>query len=307
MAIPLFDNGEPMNWAILLGKEPMQFTVDDLEETILRANLIGGLTKNMVISQELKIANDRINREVEQIASIQRSLLPDPLPQIEGVEVAASYVTSEKAGGDYFDFFAYDTDEDGNPESTGRWGILIADASGHGPSAAVVMAMLHAILHAFPDRHLGPAAILEHANKQLSLKRIEGSFVTAFFGIYDPKDKTLTYARAGHNPPLVKNGNGVRELCDVGGIPLGVDHDWKLEERIEKLHSEDMLLFYTDGVTEAMNKEGKMFGLDGVELALEICAGSTQCSVDTIDACVEKHQAGTTIKDDQTLVAMRIL
>jgi sigma-B regulation protein RsbU (phosphoserine phosphatase) len=222
-AIPLFDNGEPLNWSIALAKQPHAFTVEGLEEAILRANLVGGMIKNSLMAQELRAAHDRINKEVAQIAGIQRALLPDPLPRIEGVVLAASYETSEMAGGDYYDFFALDHLEDGSPNPAGRWGILIADASGHGPSAAVVMAMLHAILHAYPGRDDDPVDAMSHANKHLCAKRIEGSFVTAFYGIYDARKRTLTYTRAGHHPPLVKRGHETTRLNAVGGLPLGID------------------------------------------------------------------------------------
>ncbi len=189
MAVPLFDNGEPLNWSILLSRAPQAFSLHELEEAILRGNLVGGMMKNSLMAQELRAAHARINREVEQIAGIQRALLPDPLPQIAGVVLAASYQTSEMAGGEYYDFFALDQRADGAPDPAGRWGILVADASGHGPAAAVVMAMLHAILHAYPGRDGDPIDALMHANRHLCAKRIEGSFVTAFYGIYDAQTR----------------------------------------------------------------------------------------------------------------------
>jgi len=306
IAVPIFDNGEPLNWAILLSREPEHFDIDDLEETILRANLIGGMTKNTVITQELRAAHARIQREVEQIASIQRSLLPDPLPTIDGMRIAASYRTSEKAGGDYYDFFPMRRSADGRPDPAGRWGVMIADASGHGPSAAVVMAMLHAILHAFPEVDHEPAPILQHANRHLCEKRIEGTFVTAFYGVYDPATRTLTYARAGHNPPVLKNGRELRRLDHVGGIPLGIDPATTFDVGSVELRPGQTVLFYTDGVTEAMNLEEDMFGLEGVERALETCTGDAECTINSINAALDAHQRDVALRDDQTLVAMQL-
>jgi sigma-B regulation protein RsbU (phosphoserine phosphatase) len=306
-AIPLFDNGEPLNWSIALAKRPNAFTVEGLEEAILRANLVGGMIKNSLMAQELRAAHDRINKEVEQIAGIQRALLPDPLPKIEGVKVAASYATSELAGGDYYDFFPIDHRGDGAPDPSGRWGILIADASGHGPSAAVVMAMLHAILHAYPGRDDDPVDALAHANRHLCEKRIEGSFVTAFYGIYDARKRTLTYARAGHHPPLVKRGPVTARLDAVGGLPLGIDPEATFQAARAEFKRGETLVFFTDGVTEAMDARGRMFGIAGIEKALADCTGAAECTIDSIGAALRAHQRGGKIKDDQTIVAMEIV
>lgn len=306
MAVPIFDDGEPLNWAIIVGDEPDLFTVKDLEDAILRANLVGGMTKNAVISEQLRHAHERIQREVEQIANIQRSLLPDPLPEIKGVTLAASYETSAQAGGDYYDFFPL-VDENTEPGPSNRWGILIADASGHGPSAAVVMAMLHGILHAFPDRDHGPAEILQHANRHLCEKRLEASFVTAFYGIYDPIHRTLRYARAGHNPPVVKDGSSIKRLNAVGGLPLGIERDFTLDEDCVQLAPGQTIIFYTDGVTEAFNEEGRMFGINGIERALTECSGEARCTVLSIEQALKEHEGDGPIRDDQTVVALEIL
>lgn len=306
MAIPLFDDGEPLNWSIVLHEDPERFTVRDLEETLLRANLIGGMTKNTVISRQLREANERIVNQIEQIGTIQRTLLPEAMPEIDGVEFAASYKTSEKAGGDYYDFLPLQRDEEGRPRRDGRWGVIIADASGHGASAAVVMAMLHAILHAFPGPHEGPGRILEFANRHLCAKRLQGSFVTAFMGVLDPNARTLLYARAGHNPPLVKGAQGVRRLEGVGGLPLGIEPDVAYEDREESLAPGETVVLYTDGITEAAGVDGGMFGVKGIRDALSHCTGEPECVVGSINEALTAFQAGRKRADDQTLVALRL-
>ena len=306
MIIPLFDAGEPLNWSILLDEDPEHYTQEDLEEVIVRANFLGGMTKSLLMRQQLAEAHEKIHTQVEQIATIQRSLLPDPLPEIDGVELAASYETSEQAGGDYYDFFEFDSNKNDLATSS-AWGILIADVSGHGPSAAVIMAMLHSILHAFPRRERGPAAVLEHANVQLCAKRLDSSFVTALFAVYDPATRKLTYARAGHNPPILKNGSKVRRLEKVGGYPLGIDPTLTLEENTITLEPGETIIFYTDGITEAMNHERTMFGTAGIERALADCTGKAQCTVDSIMTALRDFEASPEPLDDQTLVAMQVV
>ncbi|MCI0631149.1 MAG: SpoIIE family protein phosphatase, partial [Phycisphaerales bacterium] len=238
MAIPLFDGGEPLNWAITLDKDPEGFSVEELEETILRANLVGGTVKNTVITKQLREANDRIQREIDQIARIQRALLPDKLPEIPGMRIATSYETFDRAGGDLYDFAVLPSPPDGPTRFDGWLAMLIADASGHGPAASVLTAMLNTLVYAYPRHGSGPGAALEFANQHLHAKRIEGAFLTAFLAVYNPADRTLMYARAGHNPPLLKNpgaGGSVTRLEAVGGIPLGVADSAAYENATIKL------------------------------------------------------------------------
>lgn len=309
MALPLFDDGEPVNWAFMFRHDQEGFTEKDLEESLLRANLIGGMTKNTVISKQLREANQRINLQFEQIAAIQKALLPDGMPEIPGVAFAARYTTSEKAGGDYYDFIPLDKNADGTTRKPGRWAIVIADVSGHGASAAVVMAMLHTMLHAYPGPHDSPAKILEFANVHLCAKRLEASFVTAFCAVFDPATRELIYARAGHNPPLLKNpgaGGDVRRLDEVGGLPLGIDPQVNYDDSSLTLQGGQTLLLYTDGITEAMDHDEEMFGVEGIEAALTQCSGEPDCVLTSISTALEEHTSHARNVDDQTLVVMKL-
>jgi sigma-B regulation protein RsbU (phosphoserine phosphatase) len=307
MAIPLFENGEALNWSITLRKEPDGFTMADLEESILRTNLGGAAVRNVMITNQLREANHRIQHEINQIAAIQRALLPDQMPEIDGLKIAASYETFDRAGGDYYDFICMS--ESGQPEADAPWAIVVADASGHGPAAAVVMAMLHSILHAVPCRCMTAAEILSYANEHLCQKRIESSFVTAFIAIYDPKTRQVSYARAGHNPPMLKNpgpGGAVARLDAVGGIPLGVLDDVEYELATFTLQRQQTIVFYTDGITEGANPQGEMFGVQGIEAALTACTGEPECVVNSIGTVLREHESGSRPADDQTIVAIKL-
>ena len=127
-----------------------------------------------------------------------------------------------------------------------RWAFLIGDVSGHGPAAAVVMAMFHAIIHSYPIDPTGPGDVLRHVNRHLFAKSIENSFVTAFLGFYEPRTRELIYARAGHNPPLLKefpHRGQARQLDAVGEIPLGIMEDVKYSESSIVLHPGQTLIF----------------------------------------------------------------
>jgi sigma-B regulation protein RsbU (phosphoserine phosphatase) len=309
-AVPVLDAEAPINWLILLHHQPDYFHPQDLEELFLRVNLVGAVSKGLWMSQQLAAANLRIAREIEQIARIQRTLLPAQLPEIPGLSIAAHYETFDRAGGDLYDFARLEGDPT-TPDDD-RWAILIADASGHGPAAATVCAIVHSILHAYPQEPSGPAELLKHVNRHLCAKQIESSFVTAFLAFYQPSSRELVYARAGHNPPLLLSGpqgNGqrraiIRELDAARGLPLGIDADAAFTEDGLILEPGQMVLLYTDGVTEARNSAGEMLGPEGIERALAKCDDGAQAAVRCVTEAVLEHLGSEKASDDQTILVL---
>ena len=148
MAIPHFDQGVATNMVVRMRNEPAAFDRAGFPEWVWISNLFGRATQNLVLAEELRQAYSVVERELKVVADIQRSLLPKTMPTIPGLGLAAHYQTSQWAGGDYYDFF---------PLPDGRWGILIADVSGHGTPAAVMMAILHSLAHTFPGPPDPPA------------------------------------------------------------------------------------------------------------------------------------------------------
>jgi serine phosphatase RsbU (regulator of sigma subunit) len=259
--------------------------------------------------EQLKEATERIRAEVEHIAAIQRALLPLKLPIIAGLEIAASYETFDQAGGDLYDFISISApsgSSTGNP--SGPWGILVADASGHGPAAAVLTAMVNTLLRSYPGTPKGPAEVLSHLNRHLSAKSLESSFVTAFFGIFDPMTLQMVYALAGHDPPLRKaiQSGSIERFADVDGLPLGVMDDTDFAEQTVQLQPGDMLCLYTDGITEATSPLDKPFGLAGIQTCFSASQTSASDVIEQILAGLRAHEAGTRPHDDQTMVALRV-
>jgi len=299
-AIPLFDQGTVQNWAIQLRTAPDAFTMDDVEEAILRGNLVGTTVKSVRAAAELKRAQRIINGEMERIADIQRALLPKQTPDIPGVQIATSYEVHNRAGGDYYDFLSLDD---------GRWLIVISDASGHGPAAAVLMAILQTLLHAYPRDDRSPARIAEHVNHHLAHKGIEGSFTTAIFGVLNPADRSFTWIRAGHPPALIKDRGSeapVRRLDDVGELPLGILPDIRYTEATITLEPGQTLVLYTDGVIDALNHEDRLFGVEGIEHSLHLCTGDPTCVMQSVGTALREHEQDVRPSDDQTIVAIRV-
>ena len=300
MALPLFDQGKALNWGIPFHNDPMGFTAAQLEDQLMRGNLVGGMVRNLVNTRRIEELNRQLNEQMEQVANIQRSLIPQSLPDVQGLRMATSYVTSNQAGGDYYDFFDMGQD---------RLGVVVADVSGHGAGAATVMAMLHSILHDYQDRSKGPAAMLSHANSRLAEKGLEGSFVTAFMGVFDPDRRAMTISNAGHNLPAVRGRQGqVRELKGAGSLPLGVLDDAEyIHERVEMSPGETLVV-YTDGITEAFSPppEKEMFGVDRLKLALSESSSDPAGVIDSIHGRLFEHTQTRDRIDDQTIVAVRV-
>src|SRR5262245_20822496 len=211
---PAYDRGRPDNMVMVLRREEDAFAAEELETLLLNANLLGRAATNLQLTQKLQEAYRRLDEEMEQVGLMQRHLLPTEFPSIEGLELASVYVTCSRAGGDYYDVL---------PLPDGRWGILLADVAGHGPAAAVVMAVVHTPLHAHPGPPAAPRQVLAHINAHLLAVAPEGMFATAFYGAYDPSRRRLQYIVAGHPPPRLRRGSEpIRNLESIGGLPLGV-------------------------------------------------------------------------------------
>jgi sigma-B regulation protein RsbU (phosphoserine phosphatase) len=303
VAIPLYDGGLSLNMVVLLQKEPAGYDMEALPEHVWLANLFGRATTNLVLGNQVKEAYDAVDRELKAVADIQRSLLPAGLPDIPGLDVAPYYQTSRRAGGDYYDFFAL-------PD--GRWGLFMADVSGHGTPAAVLMAITHSIAHTFSDPKAPPGKLLAFVNERLARAYTvgTGNFVTAFYGIWDPNRREFAFASAGHPPPRLRTAAGkVMPLEGASGLPLGILDDEVFDNNVRQLSPGDTLLLYTDGITEARNPAGAMYETDRLDAVLsERAATSTAASelLDDLLADLNTFADGRPAGDDRTLLIVRV-
>ncbi|HSI32527.1 MAG: PP2C family protein-serine/threonine phosphatase [Phycisphaerae bacterium] len=321
IANPQYDNGESLNMTALLLEPGHDFDYSLIPTIVWQGGLFGRGTQNLVLRNELSRALASLDRELQSVGQIQKSLLPETLPDIPGFELASHYRTSARAGGDYYDFFPISPDpqsEIRNPKSTHRHGVFIADVSGHGTPAAVIMAITHAIAHADPRAHTPPAVLLSTINDRLARSYTHaGTFVTAFYAVLDPAARTLTYARAGHNPPRLARGGRVIPLDQgVAGIPLGIDPDQTYGQATCAIEPGDYLLLYTDGITEAKAPllpglaAHNLLGteaLDALLLQSAAAGDSAQACVDRIRAAVARFSEDAPPADDETLIAIRCL
>ena len=302
LALPQYDGGKGLNVSATLF--PPGHVIDHELIPMLhwQAGLFGRGTQNLVLRNQLKSALSELDKEMQVVGEIQRSLLPQELPKLPGFEFAAHYRTSARAGGDYYDFF---------PLPDGQLGIFIADVSGHGTPAAVLMAITHAIAHTQPGSQQPPGKMLTHLNHHLAKSYTgSGTFVTAFYGMLNPRTRALTYSVAGHNPPRLVRRGAVLSVEATGGLPLGIMPDAVYGEASGALEPGDLLVLYTDGITEAVAR-GKqpgprtLFGTERLDAILSACstADAPGC-IHRVRTAIEEFSGNGSPVDDQTLIAM---
>jgi serine phosphatase RsbU (regulator of sigma subunit) len=250
--------------------------------------------------RQLQETYERLNREFRTVGDVQVSLLPGTLPDIPGFEVATHYRPATQAGGDYFDFFAL-------PD--GKWGVVVADVSGHGAPAAVLMAMVRTILHV-SGLWTPPNEVLSHLNRDLQTSVQPDQFVTVLYGVLDPLNRTFTFSSAGHCEPIYLDpSQGRARLCTAEtGFPISVTADARYPVSSIVLEHGAVLVLYTDGVTEAFDESGEQFGQERLIDGLQALQGSPAASVrDALLESLDKHRGPVQLADDVTLLIFRAL
>ncbi len=238
----------------------------------------------------------RVAQELAIGRRIQQALVPHRFPEVEGWAFAAAYEPALEVGGDLYDVFPVQG-------RTDRIGLLVADVTGKGIPAALLMADVRALLHAATDNAPGPADALRRVNRILVTERRTSLFVTALLVVVDSATGVFRYASAGHEPPFVARRGGAVDELDAHGPLLGAFADAVLGEREDRLEPGDTLVLYTDGVTEARDERRQFFGegrlVDAVGAA---CAFPADAVVDSIVRGVHEFRGAADAFDDLTLL-----
>src|ERR671914_290168 len=193
---------------------------------------------------------ERIEQELQVARRIQQELLPETTPALDGWRIATYYGPAREVGGDFYDFLEL---------SNGRLGLILGDATGHGMPAALVMATTRGMLRAVIQALESPGEVLARVNEALVADIPPSTFVTCFYGVLDPESGRLRYANAGHNLPCRRH-NGQAEELRARGMPLGLMPGMSYEEKEASLNEGESVLFYSDGLVEAHDPKGDMFG-----------------------------------------------
>jgi len=277
-----------------------EFTKEDLNLLTVMANMAAVRIENARLAEMER--DERVRaREMEQAAMIQRSMLPrqfPPFPERTDFELHAAMVPAKEVGGDLFDFFLLDED---------RLGFVLGDVSGKGVPAAMFMAVTSTLLRAAALHHASPGACLTSINKSLVEKQASGMFVTLFYGILNTRTGVLEYSNAGHNPPYVFSPDGnLRTLAERSGLMLGIAELLPYSTLSTQLDFGEGVLVFTDGVTEARNKERDFYGEARLETYLAThAANPIEELVRDLHGDVERFEAGAPHADDITALAVR--
>jgi len=240
-----------------------------------------------------------LQQELDIAARIQKSVLPKPMEPTERFEIAGRMIPAKEVGGDYYDFFMLSED---------RLAVTVADVSGKGVAAAFFMAITRTLLRATTALVTEPSSTISRLNDILSADNDEAMFVTMFYGVIDLRTGDISYVNAGHNPPVLRRASGeISTLATTGGVALGVVEGFGFKSGKASLGRGDLLFMFSDGVTEATQADGSLYGDDRLEalfgsLALERPAAM----IDKVVADVRVFEDGAPQADDITCVALNI-
>jgi len=293
-------------WVKNLGTGEIEDEIDIDSDTEIGeiAQAFSGMTKQLRESQKSLADQERIKKEMQVAKEIQQTLLPMEFPELEGYEIAAHYEAAKEVGGDYYDFVEVDKD---------TLGIAVADVSGKGVPGSLVMTMIRTALRTEARGMKDAAKVLARVNKFVSNDIKKGMFVTVFYLIIDSKKRSLNYASAGHNPMILyRASTNQTYYLNPKGFPIGVQlpqqdyFDNYIESDTIKLTKDDILLLYTDGITEAMNANRDLYGEERLQKVLR---GSGKLSAsqfaEGLRNDIYSFTEGSPQYDDITLVAIK--
>ncbi len=295
-AIPMEVQGKIRG--LLLVGERLHAPIDseDLEYLASLSNLAVGTLENMRLLEEI-IVKQRMEEDLRIAAEIQKGLLPSVLPVIPGFGLAARTIPTHQVGGDFYDAITLDD---------GRILIAIADVSGKGTPASLIMANIQAAVRALSGIQIDLADLVARVNNLLYRNTASDKFVTAFFGVLDPQTRLLSFVNAGHNPPFLFR-SGTATPLEQGGLLLGIMPSvlpYDVGEII--VEPGDLLVMYTDGVSEALNPDHEEFGEDRLlELFLGSPAPEPTIAIDVIRDAIVAFTNGAPQSDDITAVVLR--
>jgi len=277
----------------LLARVRALLRIRDLQHRLLESN-----KKLEETNLQLSATQKTIEKDIALIADIQRSFLPARFPLHPEIEFGKYYEPCALAGGDYFDVI-----EAGG----GKWGILMADVTGHGAPAAVVMAITHTIVHSFLGAFHYPSTVLKAANEKLNAHLAPTFFVTMFYGVLDLEKMIFRYSSAGHEPMMLfrARDRNVELLKTEHGFPLKLMESDDYDEKEVQLEPEDKIVLFTDGLVEFRNERGELFSPERLkELILKYHHLPPQPFVDAIIAEAKSFNLSTTFKDDVSLLVI---
>jgi sigma-B regulation protein RsbU (phosphoserine phosphatase) len=274
------------------------FFTDDHQRTITTlAAQIAIALENARLYEEIGKQERRLERDLAMARELQFRLLPPSRPQLANLEIAAKFSPARAIGGDLYDFIKY---------SQSRMAFVIGDISGKGAPAAIYAALVSGILRSHAPMEPGPAEMLAAVNYSLAERRIDGQFCSLIYSVWDDQNLTLQVANSGLPRPIYCH-KGKTQFIEATGLPLGLFDDAEYDEFTFQAEPEDLFVFFSDGILDATNRAGDLFGRTRLEKIISDGADNSADSiVKSVFKAVAEHAAGVETFDDETVVAIRV-
>jgi sigma-B regulation protein RsbU (phosphoserine phosphatase) len=297
LAVPLIYKGKVVGVLDLEHTRRGFFTEEHQRTMSTLAAQIAIALENARLYEEIERQERRLERDLSLARELQGRLLPQSSPKLAHLDVAAKFVPARTIGGDLYDFIPY---------SMSRLGIVIGDVSGKGAPAAIYAALVSGIIRSHAPIEPAPAEMLSAVNLSLAERRIEAQFVSIIYAVWDDVQRTLTVSNSGLPRPIYIHGDKT-EVIEATGLPLGLFDEADYDEFQFRTKPGDMFVFFSDGILDARNRKGELFGRGRVEKIVAECRGESAASVvDALFKAVAEHSAGVETFDDQTVVAIRV-
>jgi sigma-B regulation protein RsbU (phosphoserine phosphatase) len=282
--------------AVFNKKNTDAFSEDDKRLlSIIAAQSAQILENSRLYEQEKSL--QRMQEEIKFAARIQNDLLPKKFPQLPGYDIAGKSIPAQAIGGDYFDFI---------PIDGSRIGVCLGDVTGKGLPAALLMSNVQATLRGQTLVSISPKECIMRSNRLLYQSTSPEKFVTLFYGMLDTEKHSIWFSNAGHDNPYLISANGEMKRLKTGGTVLSVMEEFPFEEEMVELKPGDVIVIYSDGITEAMNSADELYG---EERLVEVLKKSKDLSakelIDMVVSEAREHAAGHPQSDDMTIVVVR--
>jgi serine phosphatase RsbU (regulator of sigma subunit) len=306
MVLPLQTRIRLVGFIALCSKsEREDFNIDECGMLMSIASQVAMAAENLQLLEE-NIEKQRLEKELGMARRVQKGLLPEKIPETPGLKIAARSKFCLEVAGDYYDVIRVDER---------RTVVAIGDVSGKGAAAALLMSNIQAsfriavgIGSRAPGSVFDISDVVSRINNLIHSNTPPDQFITFFVGVYDSKEKTLCYVNAGHNPPMLLKADGEIEMMDKGGLLLGAMPDMPYEQGRLSLEKDDLLFLYTDGVSEAENAEGEMFGEERIETILKKHGNLTPSEIlSKLEESIQEFIGDLPLTDDFTILVGRIL
>jgi sigma-B regulation protein RsbU (phosphoserine phosphatase) len=273
------------------------FTDDHLRTTTTLAAQIAIAIENARLYEQIARQERRLERDLAMARELQFRLLPQARPKMNNLEIAAKFSPARAIGGDLYDFLSY---------SNSRTAIAIGDISGKGAPAAIYAALVSGILRSHAPMEPAPAEMLAAVNYSLAERRIDGQFVSLIYAVWDDANLTLQVSNSGLPRPVYCH-KGKTQLIEATGLPLGLFDDAEYDEFTFQAEPDDVFVFFSDGILDATNKAGDLFGRTRLENIIAECAdNSAESMVKSIFKAAAEHASGVETFDDETVVAIKV-